>query len=108
MGKPWCVLHKKYFSSQIKQYTVDENNYYWLKVSFEKIGSVVCQKCYDKKRDAVRLTQHMYLSPLPLPAAKNQQQIHFPRIEYDWVSIGFPVLCGTKVAPPHFAFPLPL
>ena len=52
MARPWCVLHKKCFSNQQKQYTVDENNYYWLKVSFEKIGSVVCQKCYDKKRHA--------------------------------------------------------
>ena len=56
MAQPYCVLHEKVFSRQKKHIPVDHNNYDWLDVPFEKIGSVVCIKCYKEKSDASRTT----------------------------------------------------
>ena len=85
MGKPFCVIEGKYFTYQKKKYPVTHDNYIRLGADESKIGNEVCQKCYFQKCHLIQKERKRYLREGETGGNKNQQQIHFPRIECDWM-----------------------
>ena len=62
-----CALHGKEIRAPIKKKKVEQDNSVWLGVSNFDSDTWVCQKCYDKKRDAVRLTNKTVPSDVAFP-----------------------------------------